>query len=112
MSLQPRLAAYIAKQMPQARDVAVSALSRISGGASRETYRFLLNWTDETGDVLFEFIDTTVCFRTGRIVHVVSDTWVNGTEDVATTIRAAYDLLDHVNDAYAGTTPEDEEDDG
>lgn len=49
MSLEPRLAAYIAKQMPQARDVAVSALSRISGGASRETYRFLLKWTDEAG---------------------------------------------------------------
>ena len=44
--LEPRLAAYIAGRMPEARDVAVSSLERISGGASRETYRFVLNWTE------------------------------------------------------------------
>lgn len=46
MSLEPRLAAYIAARMPQASDVAVADLSRISGGASRETYRFRLTWTE------------------------------------------------------------------
>lgn len=44
--LEPRLAAYIAGKMPEAGDVAVSALERISGGASRETYRFVLSWTE------------------------------------------------------------------
>jgi len=44
--LEPRLAAYIARQIPDARDVAVSALERISGGASRETYRFRLTWSE------------------------------------------------------------------
>lgn len=43
--LEPRIAAYIAAQMPDATDVAVRDLSRISGGASRETYRFVGSWT-------------------------------------------------------------------
>jgi len=45
--LEPRIAAYIAGKMPQASDVAVSALERISGGASRETYRFVLTWRED-----------------------------------------------------------------
>jgi aminoglycoside phosphotransferase (APT) family kinase protein len=45
-TLEPRLAAYIATRMADAADVAVSNLERISGGASRETYRFLLSWTE------------------------------------------------------------------
>ena len=40
--LEPRIAAYVAGRMPSASDVTASALSRISGGASRETYRFVL----------------------------------------------------------------------
>ncbi len=42
--LEERLAAYIAGKMPDARGVTVSGLERISGGASRETYRFRLRW--------------------------------------------------------------------
>ena len=42
--LEPRIAAYIAGRMPDASDVAVSGLERISGGASRETYRFRLSY--------------------------------------------------------------------
>jgi aminoglycoside phosphotransferase (APT) family kinase protein len=45
-ALEPRLAAYIAGKLTAATDVAVSALERISGGASRETYRFTLTWTE------------------------------------------------------------------
>ncbi len=48
-ALEPRLAAYIAGRMPGSQDVSVHALTRISGGASRETYRFLLTWTDAGG---------------------------------------------------------------
>jgi aminoglycoside phosphotransferase (APT) family kinase protein len=44
--LEPRLAAYIAGKLPAASDVAVAGLERISGGASRETYRFRLTWTE------------------------------------------------------------------
>ncbi len=44
--LEPRIAAYIAGRMPEARDVSVSRLERISGGASRETYRLLLNYAE------------------------------------------------------------------
>lgn len=44
--LEPRLAAYIAGKMPAASSVAVTGLERISGGASRETYRFVLSWTE------------------------------------------------------------------
>ena len=47
MALEPRLAAYIATRMPHASDIAVEDLSRISGGASRETYRFRLSWTQD-----------------------------------------------------------------
>jgi aminoglycoside phosphotransferase (APT) family kinase protein len=45
--LEPRIAAYIAGKMPAAADVAVSELERISGGASRETYRFRLRWAED-----------------------------------------------------------------
>lgn len=45
--LEPRLARYIAGKLPAATDVGVSALERISGGASRETYRFVLSWTED-----------------------------------------------------------------
>lgn len=44
--LEPRLAGYIRTRIPEATDVIVSALERISGGASRETYRFRLTWRE------------------------------------------------------------------
>ena len=43
-ALEPQLAAYIATRLTDASDVAVSGLERISGGASRETYRFRLSF--------------------------------------------------------------------
>jgi aminoglycoside phosphotransferase (APT) family kinase protein len=42
--LEPGLAAYIAGKLADASDVTVSGLERISGGASRETYRFRLSY--------------------------------------------------------------------
>jgi len=47
VTLEARLAAYIARRMPEAREVAVRDLARIAGGASRETYRFRLTWTGD-----------------------------------------------------------------
>ena len=40
--LAERLAAYIAGRLPSASEVRVENLERIFGGASRETYRFVL----------------------------------------------------------------------
>jgi aminoglycoside phosphotransferase (APT) family kinase protein len=47
--LEPGLARYIATKMPQASEIEVSGLERISGGASRETYRFRLRYADSNG---------------------------------------------------------------
>jgi aminoglycoside phosphotransferase (APT) family kinase protein len=44
--LVQRLGAYAAAQMPGAQDVAVTEIARITGGASRQTYRFTLAWTE------------------------------------------------------------------
>ncbi|MBS0331222.1 MAG: phosphotransferase, partial [Proteobacteria bacterium] len=44
--LAPRIAAYAAARMPTATEVAVTGVERISGGASRETYRFRLSWRE------------------------------------------------------------------
>jgi len=49
LPLEQKLAAYIAGRLDGAHDVAVDSLSRISGGASRQTYRFRLSWTDGQG---------------------------------------------------------------
>jgi aminoglycoside phosphotransferase (APT) family kinase protein len=43
------IAAYIAGRLDGARDVAVDGLSRIPGGASRETYRLRLTYRDADG---------------------------------------------------------------
>ncbi|MDE2488096.1 MAG: phosphotransferase family protein [Alphaproteobacteria bacterium] len=45
--LAPRVAAYLASRMPGASDVTVEAMERISGGASRETYRFRATWRED-----------------------------------------------------------------
>ena len=42
--LESRVAAYIATRMPDASGIVVANLQRISGGASRETYRFRLTY--------------------------------------------------------------------
>jgi aminoglycoside phosphotransferase (APT) family kinase protein len=49
--LELRLARYIETRLPGVSDVAVTALERISGGASRETYRFRLSYR-EGGEAL------------------------------------------------------------
>lgn len=44
--IEPRLAAYIASRLDDAEEVHVEGLDRIFGGASRETYRFVLTWRE------------------------------------------------------------------
>ena len=50
-SLEPRVETYIATRIAGARNVRVSNLNRIAGGASRETFRFLLSYDDDSGPV-------------------------------------------------------------
>jgi aminoglycoside phosphotransferase (APT) family kinase protein len=45
--LAPRVAAYLSSRMPAATGLAVEAMERISGGASRETYRFRARWSED-----------------------------------------------------------------
>ncbi|HEX7775786.1 MAG TPA: phosphotransferase family protein [Parvibaculum sp.] len=44
--LETRFAAYLQHKMPQASNVEVAGLSRIHGGASRETYRLRASWQE------------------------------------------------------------------
>jgi aminoglycoside phosphotransferase (APT) family kinase protein len=47
--LGDRIAAYLAHRWPQATDVAVAAIDRIFGGASRETYRLTVRLRESGG---------------------------------------------------------------
>jgi aminoglycoside phosphotransferase (APT) family kinase protein len=49
---EARIAAYIASRLPGARDVVIDRLFRISGGASRETYRMWLRYLAEDGSAV------------------------------------------------------------
>lgn len=51
-----RLVAYLQSRMPAARDVAVSSIARIAGGASRETWSFDARWSDNGSAVEQGFI--------------------------------------------------------
>ena len=51
-SLEERLAAYVAHRLPEANDVRATELDRIFGGASRETYRFVLSYRQADGEAV------------------------------------------------------------
>ena len=53
---------------------------------------------------------TTVCFRTGRIVHVVQEASLPGLEDIGSSYRHATMMLKHVDDSFAGKAPAKDED--
>ncbi len=51
-------------------------------------------------------IDTVICFRTGRIVHAIVQTGLDGTQDVALSVTLAERMLAHVDAAFdSETTP-------
>ncbi|MBF6600795.1 MAG: phosphotransferase family protein [Dehalococcoidia bacterium] len=55
--MQPeQIAAYLRTRMPDARDIAVSSLARIPGGASRETWTFDARWSADGREVERAFI--------------------------------------------------------
>jgi hypothetical protein len=69
---------------------------------------------DEEGTTLMY---TTVCFRTGRIVHVVQVAALPGLEDIGSGLRTARLMLAHVDDAFdekerPDEATDDEEDEG
>ena len=51
---EEQIAAYLRAQMPDARDVAVSNVARIPGGASRETWMFDARWSQATAAAAVE----------------------------------------------------------
>jgi hypothetical protein len=70
---------------------------------------FLEEEIDENGTTLMY---TTICFRTGRIVHVVQQASLPGLEDIGSSVRHARTMLAHVDDAFSGkAAPEAEDDD-
>jgi hypothetical protein len=46
------------------------------------------------------FVDTTLCFRTGRIVHAIQQTSIPGVEDIALSIRLASSMLERIDVAF------------
>jgi hypothetical protein len=72
--------------------------------------------TDDVGQTVITFVDTVVCFRTGRIVHAVQETSIQGIEDVSGPITLAEKMLRYANDSFDGKgvapTPGPEDDQG
>jgi len=62
---------------------------------------FFVDTETESG---LRLIDTTICFRTGRIVHSIQQTGLPGTEDVALAVRLAEKMNEHVNAFFDGRT--------
>jgi len=46
---EAQLEMYLRERMPQARDLSVSGVARVGGGASRETWTFDARWTEDGG---------------------------------------------------------------
>ena|GEM_PF-1003912 len=54
-------------------------------------------------------LETVICFRTGRVVHAVSQAGLQGADDLALSVRLAQRMLRRVDDAFAGrSAPLDE----
>ena len=53
--------------------------------------------TEEIG----RLVETVVCFRTGRVVHVVLQNGLEGTEDIAMTVRIARRMEERVRAVFA-----------
>lgn len=53
--------------------------------------------------------ETTVCVRTGRIIHAITLTGLEGTEDVSLAVQLAQRMVARIDDAFAGKpVPADE----
>ncbi|MDW8047240.1 MAG: hypothetical protein RMK15_08185 [Chloroflexota bacterium] len=52
-------------------------------------------------DTLGTYVETVVCFRTGRLVHAVTQGGLDGTQRVELSIELARKMLSRVNEAFA-----------
>lgn len=68
----------------------------------QEANGFFVDTKTESG---LHLIDTTICFRTGRIIHSIQQTGLPGTEDVALAVRLAEKMNEHVNAFFDGRVP-------
>ncbi|MEP7215337.1 MAG: hypothetical protein ABI782_03740 [Anaerolineaceae bacterium] len=68
----------------------------------QEANGFFVDNVTESG---LHLIDTTICFRTGRIIHSIQQTGLPGTEDVALAVRLAEKMNEHVNAFFDGRAP-------
>lgn len=66
---------------------------------------FFVSNTSQGG---LRLVDTTICFRTGRLVHAIQQTGLPGTEDIALAVRLAQKMESHVNDTFDGKRPAEE----
>ena len=54
----------------------------------------------EEQDVIGESVELNVCFRTGRIVHAVAQSGLEGTQDIALSVRLAERMLERIELAF------------
>ena len=59
---------------------------------------FFVRQQDAQGQTTF--VDTTICFRTGRVTHAIQQTSVAGSEDVAFGVRLAERMLARVDAVF------------
>jgi len=64
---------------------------------------------ETTIDPLGKFVDTVICFRTGRVLHAIVANGLDGTQDSEINIALARRMLSYVNAAFDGEEPETEE---
>lgn len=132
LDAQGRLRAYVTVYEPKqlGRVFSINAISTLytdANKADQSAVKFLCGTpTDETaltepfpspslGDQSVGFLvpptgpernppisETTLCFRTGRILHAITLTGLAGTEDVALSVKLAQRMLSRVDDAFAG----------
>ncbi len=82
--------------LPLENSVALEGFSvpTVADGASG----FFVRQSDEAEQPTF--IDTTICFRTGRVIHAIQQTSVAGTEDIALAVRLAERMLERIDAAF------------
>ncbi len=52
-------------------------------------------------DTLGTYVETVVCFRTGRLVHAVTQGGLDGTQRIELSVELARTMLERVNEAFA-----------
>ena len=97
------LCGLILNEAAESRDFRIPAFGDASVG-------FFVTEQDEQ---LGTSVDTVLCFRTGRIVHGLVQSALDGAQDIGLIVRLGRRMLGHIENAYDGVEdPLDEFDDG